>query len=152
MSLETIGSIATHIAESFVLPVGISGNLVETVDANRILVENFTGDNIGSNSISEKYQHAILNYSKADVIDMTFAQGTTVSISGTSNVVEGNTSSFETLRLEGLEVSEGKGGAVISVSQALGGLSKDSSKLLRQMADNSLKYIGRKVRFGKTLV
>lgn len=71
MALDTIGSIATNIAENFNLSTGISGNLVELVDMSRVYVQNFTGQTIGSNSIDEKYQHAILWLSQADVIDLT---------------------------------------------------------------------------------
>jgi len=74
MSLSTIGSIANHIAKNFEFPTGISGNLVEIVDASRINVQNFTGDTIGSDSISEKYQHAILWHAQADAIDLLNSQ------------------------------------------------------------------------------
>ena len=75
MPLNTIGSIATHIVENITgVPAGVSGNMVEIVDASRIHVQNFTGQTIGSNSIAEKFQPAILDFSKADVVDLTNAQ------------------------------------------------------------------------------
>lgn len=153
MALSTIGSIATHIAEDFPdLPAGVSGNLVEMVDMARVEVENFTGQDIGSNSISEKFQSAILNFSKGDVVDTTYSYGAVVATSGVASVSAGLTDSFQSLKLEGLEVQEGTGGATISAMTALGGLSKQASAHFRQMGEKSIKYIGRKVRFGKSLI
>jgi len=68
--LSTIGSIATHIVESISVSDGISGNMIEIVDQARQHVANYTGDVIGSNAISAKYQPAIINFSKADTIDL----------------------------------------------------------------------------------
>lgn len=65
----TIGSIANHIVESFDVPSAISGNMVEIVDMARQHVANYTGKDIGSNSISGKYEPAILALSKADTLD-----------------------------------------------------------------------------------
>jgi len=70
MALSTIGSIATHISESFDnLPDGVSGNLIEIVDMARQHVSNYVGQTIGSNSISSNFQPAILDFAKADAID-----------------------------------------------------------------------------------
>ncbi len=70
-SLSTIGSIAIHIVETIsALPAGVSGNMVEIVDLARQHVSNFTGDSIGSNSIADKYQPPIVDFSKADAIDL----------------------------------------------------------------------------------
>jgi hypothetical protein len=74
MALDTIGSIALHIVESFSVPNGVSGNMVEIVDMARQHVENYTGQTIGSNSIGAKYQPAIINFAKADALDMINAQ------------------------------------------------------------------------------
>jgi len=75
-SLSTIGSIANFIVESFNnIPAGVSGNMVEIVDTARQNVANFVGESIGSNSISDKFQPPIINYSKADTIDFVQAQG-----------------------------------------------------------------------------
>jgi hypothetical protein len=74
-SLSTIGSIAFHIVSVITpMPAGVSGNMVDIVDINRQHVENFTGNNIGSNSIEDKYQPAILNYAKADTVNAINAQ------------------------------------------------------------------------------
>ena len=74
-SLNSIGSIGTHLSEVFPdLPAGISGNLVIISDLARQHVENFTGINIGSNSIADRFQPAIIDFAKADVVDLFNAQ------------------------------------------------------------------------------
>ena len=75
MALDTIGSIATHLAENFSnVTAGVSGNLVEIVDMARQDVSNHVGADIGSNSIAAEFQPAILSFSKADVTDLINAQ------------------------------------------------------------------------------
>jgi len=74
-NLSTIGSIATHLINVFPgLPVGISGNLVIIADLARQHVENYTGVVIGSNGINDRFQPAILDFAKADIIDLFNAQ------------------------------------------------------------------------------
>lgn len=74
-SLSTIGSIASYLFETFPnLPAGVSGNLVIISDTARQHVANYTGQTIGSNSISDTYQPAILDFAKADLIDLLNAQ------------------------------------------------------------------------------
>ena len=70
-SLSTIGSIANFIATSIPnLPAGVSGNCVQLVDLSRQYVAQFTGATIGSNSIPENYQSAIVDFAMANVMDM----------------------------------------------------------------------------------
>ena len=74
MATDTIGSIATHIVENIGgIPAGISGNMVEIVDLARIHVANWTGQTIGSNSISATFQPAITDFAKADAVDLSNA-------------------------------------------------------------------------------
>lgn len=75
-SLSTIGSISNHLYTLFPdMPVGFSGLvLLEIADMARQHVANYTGKNIGSNSISDSYQSAILDFAKADLIDLINAQ------------------------------------------------------------------------------
>ena len=74
MATNTIGSIAIHIVENIdTLPAGVSGNMVEIVDLARIHVANWTGQTIGSNSIDAKFQAAIVDFAKADAIDLSNA-------------------------------------------------------------------------------
>jgi len=72
--LTSIGSIATHINECFQLSAGVSGNVIEIVDQARQFVANYAGVTIGSNNIAAQYQPVILDYSRADVIDLQNAQ------------------------------------------------------------------------------
>ena len=74
-SLSTLGSIATFLASSLSLPVGISGNLVIIVDMARQHVAQYTGVTIGSNSIPENYQGAIVDFAKADLVDFLAMDG-----------------------------------------------------------------------------
>ena len=74
-TLSTIGSIATFIYNNLnYIPTGISGNLVIIVDSARQYVANYTGVNIGSNSIAVKYQGAIVDFAMADTVDLLLAQ------------------------------------------------------------------------------
>ncbi len=73
--LSTTGSIATHLAEVFNgLPAGVSGNLVLISDMARQHVANFTGADIGSNNIADRFQPSIVLYAKADTVDLINAQ------------------------------------------------------------------------------
>ena len=73
-NLSSIGSIANFIIGVFQVPTGVSGNMIEIVDMARQHVANYTGDVIGSQSIGAKYQPAIIDFAKADTIDLIQAQ------------------------------------------------------------------------------
>lgn len=75
-SLNTIGSISNHLYTIFPdLPNGFSGLvLLEIADMARQHVANYTGKTIGSNGIGDSFQSAILDFAKADVIDLINAQ------------------------------------------------------------------------------
>ena len=75
-SLSSIGSISQFLYDSFPgLPVGMSGLvLLEIADMARAHVENYTGISIGSNSIGDNVQPAIIDFAKADLIDLINAQ------------------------------------------------------------------------------
>ncbi|MCH7568496.1 MAG: hypothetical protein IIA87_03670 [Nanoarchaeota archaeon] len=75
-TLSTIGSISNHLFTIFPdLPSGFSGLvLLEIADMARQHVANFTGQNIGSNGIGDSFQSAILDFAKADLIDLINAQ------------------------------------------------------------------------------
>ena len=72
--LSSIGSIANFINEIMQVPVGVSGNLVVIADMARQHVANYTGDTIGSQSIGAKFQPVIVDFAKADTIDLIQAQ------------------------------------------------------------------------------
>ena len=74
-SLSSIGSIATFIFNNLnYIPTGVSGNLVIIADNARQYVSNFAGVNIGSNSIADKFQGAIVDFAMADTVDLILAQ------------------------------------------------------------------------------
>ncbi len=73
-SLSTIGSIAIHIDQVLNITNNVSGNMVAIADMARQHVANFTGAVIGSNSIEERFQPAIVNFAFADALDMATAQ------------------------------------------------------------------------------
>lgn len=75
-SLSTIGSIATFLFNSYPnLSAGVSGNLVIISDMARQHVSNYTGIAIGSNSIGDSFQPAIVDFARADLIDLLNADG-----------------------------------------------------------------------------
>ena len=149
MSLSTIGSIANHVAESFVLPTGVSGNLVETVDMSRVDVQSFVGQTIGSNSIKESYQSPILNFSKAQAIQETFSWASTLATSGVALISSNGTFNGDALKLAELEV--GGNSQDVNALRALSTLSKDAPQQFRDMGLFSLKSIGRRARFARSV-
>jgi hypothetical protein len=74
MTLNSVGSIATFIVNTFQVSTGISGNMIDLVEANKQFVSNYCGVSISSNSIPDAYQGAILDFSRADVVDLINAQ------------------------------------------------------------------------------
>jgi len=150
MALTTIGSIAGHIARSFILPEGISGNLIETVDTARIDVQNYTGESIGSNSINETYQSAITNFAKAQAIEEAFAWANTYASSGTA-MVGGGAENSQEIKLADLSVSDSDSSGEAKAMTALSSLSRETPKQLRDIATESLKSIGRKIRFSRSV-
>lgn len=75
-SLSSIGSIATFLFNAYPgISTGVSGNLVIIADMARQHVSNFTGANIGSNNIGDTFQPAIVDFARADLIDLLNADG-----------------------------------------------------------------------------
>ena len=72
--LTSIGSIATHICEVLPVPTGVSGNMIIIADMARQHVANYVGEEIGSQSIASKFQTVIVDFAKADTIDLIQAQ------------------------------------------------------------------------------
>jgi hypothetical protein len=104
MTTDSVGSIATFIIESFNnIPIGVSGNMIEIVDLARQHVANYVGTSINPNSIETKYQPAITNLAKADVIDFVNAQagGENLSLAELSISETGEQMSAEQWRLLG---------------------------------------------------
>lgn len=68
-SLSTIGSIATYLVNNIGgISATISGTMVQTVDAARQHAANYLQVTIGSNTILDAYQPAIVDFAKADII------------------------------------------------------------------------------------
>ena len=148
--LSTTGSIATHIATSFVLPLGISGNLVTTVDLERQNVANYTGQTIDADSIDVKYQSAIVNFSKAQAIQEAFSWASTVSTSGGAYIMTSGTDDLDNLKLGDLSM-ESAASAQTAALSSLSTLSKETPSQFRQLAMDNLKNIGRKANFARSL-
>ena len=72
--LSSIGSIAEFINSVIQVPAGVSGNMIIIADMARQHVANYTGEIIGSQSIGAKYQGVIVDFAKADTIDLIQAQ------------------------------------------------------------------------------
>lgn len=122
MGLSTIGSIAVHIDLTFGLTGNVSGTMVDTVDMNRVYVQNFTGASIGSNAIPEAYQNAITQFSKADAIDAVTGQsgGEKISLAELSIDDSGDQMSAKQWREAG-ERSLKALGRTYHVSRSIGG-------------------------------
>lgn len=150
MSLSSIGSIANHINESFVLPLGISGNMIETVNMSLLDVSNYTGQTIGSNSIDPIYQSSIVNFSKAQAIQESFAWASTVATSGGAVIMTSGTSETDNLKLGELSL-EAAAEAQTNSLNYLSTLSKETPNQFRQLAMDNLKNIGRKANFARSL-
>lgn len=148
-SLDSIGSIATHIAESFVLPTGVSGNLIETVNMALVDVQNFTGQTIGSTAIELQYQSPIVNFSKAQALDESFSWAATVSTSGGAVIINSGTEADD-LELGDLTIKEAAD-AETKAMQHINSLAKGAPVMFRKMAMTSLESIGRKSRFARSI-
>lgn len=119
--LSTVGSMATHVVQVLNLTGFVSGNMIQTVNNQRIYVQNFTGDSIDENNIESKYQPAILNLSLAVAIEAAQAQ------EGGGN-----------LKLAELSVSDSDSFA--------------AAESFKKQAEDCLKYLGRDIQIGKTVV
>ena len=100
-SLKSIGSVANFLMNCFPdIPVGVSGNLLAISDMARQHVENYTGVTIGSADIPDKYQPPIIDFAKADVIDLYNAQagGENISLADLSISEAGDAMSSQAYR------------------------------------------------------
>lgn len=142
--------IATHVAESFVLPIGISGNLVETVDTARIDAQNFTGQIIDSTAIPEQFQSAITNLSKGQATREAFVWAATVSTSGGAVIITSGTTTADDLELGDLSIKEAAD-AETKAMQHINSLAKGTPDMFTKAGMTSLESIGRKSRFARSL-
>lgn len=97
--MTTTGSIATYLVSTFSnLPTGISGTMEQTVDYQRLYVQNYTGQSIPASGISDQYSPVITNFSLAFLVGLKIANG------------DGGTTTLG-------EMSVNDGGALLSAQQ-----------------------------------
>ncbi len=150
MALNTIGLISDHIASSFNLPIGVSGNLINSVDLSRIDVQNYVGQSIDKDAISETFQSVITNFSKAQALQESFSWASTVATSGGAVIMSSGTGDLDNLKLGELSV-EAASQAQTNSLNFLSTLSKETPNQFRQLGMDNLKNIGRKARFARSL-
>lgn len=150
MGLSTIGSIATYVASKYVLPTGVSGNLITTVDFQRIKVQNFTGQTIDGSEIPEKFQDVITDFSKADAIEEAFSWASTVATSGGVVIIASGAGTADDLKLDDFQI-QAKADAETQSINFLTTLSKDIPMNLRNQANKSMLNLGRVVNFSRSL-
>jgi hypothetical protein len=148
MVLDTVESIAAHIATKWVLPIGVSGALVDTVSLNRIKVQNFVGTGIDANAIPETYQDIITDFSKADALEEAFAWASTVSTSGGAVIVDSGTSLRDSRKLGDMDVKSNSASQT-SALNFLTSLSINTPTKLRETARASMEDLGRETLFYK---
>ena len=150
MVFNTVGSIATHIASKMVLPEGVSGALVDTVDLQRIKVSNFISQTIPSNDIAEAYQDIITDFSKADVLEESFMWASTIATSGGASLMDSTTASAGGIKLGDLDIKD-SGKVQTMVLNYLSTLSKETPIILRKMAQSSMDNLPLKLNHFKAL-
>ena len=147
---STISGIATYAAPKYVLPEGVSGNLIDTVDFQRIKVQNFTGQTIDPNAITEKFQDVIVDFSKADALEEAFSWAATVATSGGAVIIASGAGTADDLKLDDFQIKATASAETASLNY-LTTLSKDTPMKLREQANKSLLNLGRKVSFSRSL-
>jgi hypothetical protein len=74
--VNTVSGIATYIVNTFSnIPLGISGTMYQTVDAQRMYVQNYTGQTIDPNGLSEQVYPIIQNLSLAFLLNLKISNG-----------------------------------------------------------------------------
>lgn len=126
MAVVNLGSIASDIqARVDNIPESISGlQLTKMVDEERLFMEEFTGDSIGSVAIAEKYQPALTKLATAALL--------------------------EYMELTGADVSEIKLGDFTSKKGSQSNISSSHEKV-RKDGMNKLAKLGRAMTFRKVI-
>jgi hypothetical protein len=97
--VNSTGSIATYLVNTFSnLPAGISGTMLQTVEFQRMYVQNYTGQSISSAAVGEQFEPIITNLALAFLVDLKVANG------------DGGTTSLG-------ELSVNDGGALLSATE-----------------------------------
>ena len=125
MVLFNLGSVADRVLSRFdTLSASTSGSLVSLADEERLFMEQFTGFVIGSVSIEEKYQPALIDLVSARALELTDSSG----------------GDYSTLNLGEFKVEKGSNSNFQSLS-----------KQLRSNAMQKMKVLGRKIKFVRSL-
>ena len=126
MVVVNLGSVATDIlARVDTVPAGISGTqLLKIVDEERLFMEEYTGDTIGSVDIAEKYQPALIRLATASLL--------------------------EYMELVGADVNEIRLGDFMTKKGAQSNVDSASAKMRRDGMDKLAK-LGRNIAFTKII-
>jgi hypothetical protein len=74
--VNSTGSIATYLVNTFSnLPAGISGTMLQTVEFQRMYVQNYTGQSISSAAVGEQFEPIITNLAMAFLVSMNVSNG-----------------------------------------------------------------------------
>lgn len=125
MSVMNLGSVATRVyARLENVPTNISGALIDIADEQRLYVQEYTGATIGSNSIEEKYQPVIIDFTTAKAMDFMQLTGTDAS----------------SLTLGDFSIGKGSASSLSAAADAL-----------RVSAERRLKSLGKTMRYTRVL-
>lgn len=78
-NLGSVGAAVLNLVPD--VPTGISGLLPDLANQSMMFAQNYTGQNIGSNSINETFQGPIMNLTAAKVSSLMAMQGVDESVS-----------------------------------------------------------------------
>lgn len=103
MTMNSVQEIAYLITTSMNVPTSVSGAMLDIVDSARQYVENYTGISIPISGIQTAYQGAVLDFARADAVDMVNAQpgGESLSLGELSLSETGDALSAEQYRMLG---------------------------------------------------
>jgi hypothetical protein len=125
MVTMNLGSVATRVYDRLEnVPTNISGALIDIADEQRLYVEEWTGATIGSNSITERYQPVIIDFTTAKAMDFMQLVGTDAS----------------SMSLGDFKIDKGSASSLTAAADAL-----------RKSAHERLKSLGKTMRFRRVL-
>lgn len=125
MALANLGSIAARVYGRFDnIPVPVSGELMEMADEERLYMESYTGDNIGSVGIAEKYQPALINL-------------TTAAALGAMKMFGGD---FKEAKIGDFTIKKGKDGNI-----------DNAMAYYKERGERKLRIIGKQMRYRRVL-
>jgi hypothetical protein len=103
----------------------LSGTPIITIlDNQRIYIEQYTGQSVGSPVIAEKYQPAMLDLARAEIMQLLDLQG----------------GDFSDVRIGDFSIKKGSNSNT-----------SDASAYFKQMGEQKLKNLGRKINFARVI-